>query len=438
MFNFFEGMHGHGGHSHGGMPGGRGPAEEADTSKMYEHLGVDKSATASEIKKAYRKQAMKHHPDKGGNAEKFKEISKAYEILGDDEKRQLYNKYGEKGVESGGGGGGGDPSDLFASMFGGQQRGGGRGQSRQRKGKDVLFRLQVTLADLYNGATKKLQLSKQMLCEGCEGKGGSKVVPCRECRGQGVKTVMRQLGPGMIQQMQVPCTGCKGQGEMISEKDKCTKCRGKKTFNTKKILEVFIEKGMKQGSKIIFRQESDQAPGVVPGDVHVALEVEEHPRFKREGNQLFFKQNISLHEALTGVQFHLKHLDGRMLLVSSTNTVISPGSIKCIRDEGMPMAKNPMLRGNLYVEFVVKFPTADELTAANRSSLKKVLPPAINARDDDNDEDEQEEAFLENVNVEMEQRRWKEEARKGGGGSAHDEDDEEEGGGGQPQQCQTQ
>merc|ERR1719498_594470 len=261
MFNFFEG-----GGFPGGMPGGMEDDEPANTTAFYETLGVSKTATPQEIKKAYRKAAMRHHPDKGGDPEKFKQISKAYEVLSDEEKRERYDKFGEKGLE--GGGGGHDASDIFSAMFGG---GGRRGPRGPRKGKDVLFRLKVTLADLYNGATKKLRLSKSLLCSACDGKGGSRVQTCVSCKGQGSKMMIRQIGPGMVQQMQVQCDRCDGKGECIAPGDRCRTCEGNKVIKTKKTLEVHIEKGMKQGSKIVFRQESDQAPGIIPGDVVVAL-----------------------------------------------------------------------------------------------------------------------------------------------------------------------
>lgn len=416
------------GHGHG--QGGGGGGEEVDTEKFYKNLGISKEATQNDIKKAYRKSAMKHHPDKGGDPEKFKEITKAYETLSDEEKRGVYDKYGEKGLE---GGGGMDQSDIFAQMFGGGG-GGGRGKPRQRKGKDVLFRLKVTLGDLYNGGAKTLRLSKQMVCSGCQGKGGSKVVTCRECRGQGVKVVVRQIGPGMLQQMQVHCDQCEGKGEICSAKDRCKECSGEKVIKTKKTLTVHIDKGMKQGSKIVFRQESDQAPGIIPGDVVVALEQDAHPDFTREGDHLFYKKTISLQEALTGLEFNLEHLDQRVLIIKSdVGSVIAPGSVKCIRDEGMPLQKNPTLRGNLYIEFQVKFPSAADLNDSTKAMLKKVLPPPICQVS--SKKTDMEEAFMENVDMESETRRWKEENQRQRG--QYDEDEEEEGQGGQ-QQCRAQ
>jgi len=396
---------------------------EVDNTKLYQDLGVPQDASAADIKKAYRQMAMKHHPDKGGDPEKFKQITKAYEILGDEEKRERYNKYGEKGVENGGG-----PSshDIFSSLFGGG-RGEERGRGGMRKGKDVMFKLNVTLADLYCGGSKKLRLSKSTLCESCGGKGGSKVQPCRPCKGQGIKVIVRQIGPGMIQQMQAQCDECDGRGEIISPAARCKACNGEKTVKSKKTLEVQIDKGMSQGSKIIFRQESDQAPNMIPGDVQVVLEQEEHPYFKREGAQLFFKKKISLVEALTGLQFHLEHLDRRVLKISSDpGQIISPGSVKCIRDEGMPLQKNPTQTGNLYIEFDVQFPDVATMTPAVRQQLVKLLPtgtpePSLEGKGDGTVE----EALLESCDMEHEQSRWKDDAKRHG--EAYDEDAEDDG-----------
>ena len=274
MFNFAFGGPGGGGfpggggmpHSHGG--GGRGGARqpaEVDNRKFYELLGATRDASEADIKKAFRKAAMTHHPDKGGDPEKFKEISKAYEVLSDPEKKQLYDEYGEEGLEQGGGGGGAGGMDIFdlfgGGMFsgaGGRDGRGGRG-SRQQRGEDVVFPLRVTLEDLYNGTSKKLRLTKNVLCAGCAGKGGKGETQCRDCKGQGVKIVIRQIAPGMIQQMQSACGSCKGSGSVIAEKDRCKKCAGQKTTKERKTLEVFITKGMKNQEKITFNGEADEA-----------------------------------------------------------------------------------------------------------------------------------------------------------------------------------
>jgi len=425
MFNFFGDGGGFGGHGHGGDS----DDEPVDTESLYKTLGVSKTATSAEIKKAYRRKAMSEHPDKGGDVEKFKELTKANEILGNEEKRAKYDKYGEKGLEQGGGGGGGDAGDIFSQFFGGGGRGGPRGP---RKGKDVPFRLQVTLGELYNGASKKLRLSKNMICAKCEGKGGKNVSKCGSCRGQGVKVMLRQIGPGMVQQMQVQCDACDGQGEIIKAGDKCGACNGQKVNKVKKTLEVFIEKGMTKDSKITFRNESDQAPGIVPGDVIVMLEEMPHPVFRREGPHLFIKKRISLLEALTGYEFPVTHLDGRILLIKpSSPSVVHPGSVKCVRDEGMPKSGNQFSRGNLYIQFEIIMPTSADIARGSVARTLKATLPAPEQKSSMDDEDI-EECELEEVDLDTERRRWADEKRQARQGDS----DDEEGGG--AQQCRTQ
>lgn len=426
MFNFF----GDGGGG-GGFPGHHHEQEEADTEKLYKTLNIAKDATGNDIKKAYRKMAMKHHPDKGGDANVFKEISKAYEILGDAEKRALYDKYGEKGVEQGGGGGGGmDPGDLFSSFFGGG--GGGGGRRGPAKGKDVLFRLKVTLDDLYNGATKKLRLTKDTICKDCSGQGGKGVMKCTSCKGQGAKIIVRQIGPGMMQRMQVQCDECDGQGEIIPPGQRCTSCRGNKTRKEKKTLEVFVEKGMKHGQRVVFRGESDEAPGIQPGDVIVVLEQSDHDFFVRKGNHLFYKKKLTLSESLTGFTHHIQQMDGRVLKVASQeDTVYEPGCVKCVKEEGMPWAKNQYVKGNLYIEYEVEFPKT--ISAAARAALLKNLPKGAKEKAQGKDADI-EEVMLENIDIRMEQMKWKQEAQQGGG--QYDEDEGE--GGPRQASCQAQ
>lgn len=282
----------------GGMGGGR-PKKNADTTKFYKLLEVEKSANEAEIKKAYRKLAVKHHPDKGGDPEKFKEITRAYEVLSDSDKRSRYDKYGEDGLEEGGGG---DPTDIFEAMFGGGGRGGGGGRRRQ-KTKDVVQPLKVTLEQLYNGQTKKMAITRKVIDKQ---KG---VVECQECGGRGVKVQVVRMGP-MIQQMQSACDSCGGQG---------------KTFKTKQereVLEVMIQKGSPDNHKVTFREMADEQPDHDTGDVSFVLKQQEHAEFKRKGADLFIERKISLVEALCGFELEVTHLDGRKLLVKT-----NPGDI---------------------------------------------------------------------------------------------------------------
>jgi DnaJ homolog subfamily A member 2 len=427
MFNFFGGPGGPGGPS--GMPGmDAGPREPVDTTKYYELLGLEKSCTNQQIKKAFRQKAREAHPDKGGDPEVFKQISEAYEVLKDAEKRELYDKYGAEGVRDGARGGGpGGMDDLFSQMFGMRGGGSGRERNQKKRGEDVVFPLKVTLEDLYNGTTKKLRLTRNVICKGCDGKGGDKVDTCGQCHGSGVVVKIRQLGPGMIQQMQSYCPSCKGEGRTIQEDAKCGDCTGRGTVKEKKTLEVFVNKGMKSGQRVVFNGEADEAPNTVPGDVVVVLQQKEHDTFRREGPHLFVKKKISLLQALCGFKFIVTHLDGRHLLVQSKpGEVYKPGDVKAVRDEGMPQHKNPFVRGNLYIEFDVEFPKPNSIAENTRKLLAKILPESeikdmdMDANHTDADGHGPEECHLEDVDIDVERQRFAQQQRE-----AYDEDDED-------------
>lgn len=406
---------------------GMRPPKKSDSTKFYTLLGVDKNAGESEIKKAYRKLAMKNHPDKGGDPEKFKEITAAYEVLSNPEKRQIYDEYGEDALKEGmgGGGGGGNPFDIFESFFGGGDPfgGGGGRRSRVRRGEDVVHALKVSLEDMYNGTQKKLSLSKNVLCPGCNGTGSKSgaLATCQGCNGQGVKVQIRQIGPGMIQQMQSQCSDCNGTGRGISEKDRCGQCKGNRVVQERKVLEVFVEKGMTHGQKITFKGEADQSPGVEPGDIVFVLQQKENKMFIRKGSNLIMEKEISLIEALTGFSLIIKHLDGRTLsLKSEPGEVVKPGDVKAVNDEGMPIHRSPFEKGRLFVRFKIQFPESGSIDASKVSSLEDVL----GAKPKEEMDVDAEECILHSVDLEEELKR-SENSRRGG---AMDEDDEEEGG----------
>lgn len=413
----FEHFHQGGGGGGGGGRRQRGPAPNVDTTKLYETLGIEKSATGPEIKKAYRKLAIKHHPDKGGDEHKFKEINAAYEILSDEEVRAKYDQYGLEGLEEGGGGGGGGHDDLFNMFFGGQRRGGGGGGSaRRRRGEDVNHPIKVSLEDLYNGKTVKLAVNRQVLV------GEPKM--CSACDGQGAVLELRQIALGMVQQIQRQCSQCDGEGFSCQKK------------RERKVLEVHIEKGMKHKQKVTFAGMADEKPNVETGDVNFIVQEKEHDLFKRKGADLLITKALSLKEALTGFAWKVKHLDGRELIIKSKpGEIIKPEAVggrpfvKCVSNEGMPSRGNPFVKGNLYVLFTIQFPQDGELSADAVEALREFLPgPSVMDVDEANEE------------VELVHLDTAEVANFGKGGvqgqdSAYDEDDEE-GGAGQPVACQ--
>ncbi|KAK5803634.1 hypothetical protein PVK06_031282 [Gossypium arboreum] len=442
---------------------GRAPKKSNNT-RYYEILGVSKNASQDDLKKAYKKAAIKNHPDKGGDPEKFKELAQAYEVLSDPEKREIYDQYGEDALKEGMGGGAGahDPFDIFSSFFGGSPFGGGSSRGRrQRRGEDVVHPLKVSLEDLYLGTSKKLSLSRNVICSKCNGKGSKSgaSMTCPGCQGSGMKVSIRQLGPSMIQQMQHPCNECKGTGETINDKDRCPQCKGEKVVQEKKVLEVIVEKGMQNGQKITFPGEADEAPETVTGDIVFVLQQKDHPKFKRKGEDLFLEHTLSLTEALCGFQFVITHLDGRQLLIKSNpGEVVKPGkflevsnleaiyyqllgfkfvklvipdSCKAINDEGMPLYQRPFMKGKLYIQFTVEFP--DSLSPDQVKALEAILPPKPTSQLSDMELDECEETTLYDVNIEEEMRRKQQQAAQ----EAYEEDEDMHGGA-QRVQCAQQ
>jgi len=268
-------------------------------------------------------------------------------------------------------------SDLLGGLFGF-----GGGESRRNKGKDLVYEYPVTLSDLYNGKVAKLSLRKNAVCTSCKGTGGLKpdsIRNCKECHGRGMKVTIRQMG-GMIQQLQQVCPQCRGAGEIVKDEERCKSCGGNKVIPEKKILELYIDKGMKDGEQIRFNGEGDQVPGLVePGDVVAVLRCKPHHSFEREGTNLYIKKEITLYEALCGTKFDIKHLDGRILRVSTVDPadpesgVIKPGDKKEIPGQGMPVHKNPFERGVMAIVFDVIFPK----TRLDGELLSKVLPTKL-------------------------------------------------------------
>src|SRR3990167_1581149 len=368
---------------------GRQSNKPVENNKYYDILGVSKDVSPNDLKKAYRKKALQCHPDKHGNdpekVKLFQEISQAFQVLSDPEKRKLYDAYGEEGIKQGGGGFS-DASSIFEQFFGGGGfggfggfGGGGGGRRGPQKGEPIEFALPVSLKDMYTGLVKKLKVNKQIICPTCDGKGSTKegaTKNCPGCRGQRFKFKTQRMGNNIIQ-MQTECDECNSKGEVIDKKDQCKNCKCKKTVKDSEVIEVAVDRGMKNGQRITFYEKGDQAPGITPGDIIIVLKERDNDTpFKRRGDDLIFEKNITLLEALTGYEFLITHLDGRVLVVRSTQgDITKQGDIRVIRDEGMPLHKNPHLKGNLFVAFNIKWPEPGSLTKEQVQLLTKALPP---------------------------------------------------------------
>lgn len=351
---------------------------------LYEVLGVERSASKAEIKKAYHKAALSSHPDKVPEAErqeaevKFKAVSQAYEILFDDEKREVYDVHGMSAFDGsrpggpGGMGGDVDLDDLLSQMFGMNMGGGmggmpgmggmgGGGPRRPRKGADEQQEYEVTLEELYKGKTTRFASTKNVICETCKGSGGkekAKPHDCSVCGGKG-QTVRIQTVGGMLSPITTLCANCGGSGKVFKDKEKCKKCKGKRVVEKRKILELYIPRGAREGERIVLAGEADQQPDQEPGDIIFELVEKEHPVFRRAGADLQAELHITLAEALTG--FHrvvLTHLDGRGISLNVNQPrgrILRPNEVLKVPGEGMPIKRSDA-RGDLYLIVDIKFP----------------------------------------------------------------------------------
>ena len=301
--------------------------------------------------------------------------------------------------------------------------GGRRGRSGPQKGEDIVHPLKVSLEDLYNGKTVRLAINRNKLCLECDGRGGKAGAEraCQECGGRGVRIQLRQIGPGMVQQMQSACGSCGGEGRVMDEKDKCKSCKGKKVYKDRKVLEVVVEKGMKHGQKIKFSDEADELPGTIPGDVVFVVQEKEHEQFKRKGADLIYTMEIKLTESLCGFVRTITHLDGRVLSIESKpGEIVKPDSVKAIQGEGMPYHGSPFTKGRLFIHFRVEFPRT--LPMATVNSVRAALPAAPKVVLSG----EEEECHMVDVDI----------SHFGQGeGRGHEEEEEDERGGAQRVQC---
>lgn len=339
-------------------------------------------------------------------------MTRAYEILGDDQKRHLYDTHGMAAFDPSRGGPGGpevDLNDIISQMFGFNMGGAGGpggpgGPRRPRKGPDEEQEYKVTLEELYRGKTVKFAANKQVHCGTCKGSGGkdkAKAAPCERCKGQGIVEGLRQIGPGMMRRETVVCDACSGAGSVFKEKDRCKKCKGKRTVEEKKVLELYIPRGSMQGERITLEGEADQLPDQIPGDIVFTLVEEPHDTFSRLGNDLSAELKISLGEALSGFnRVVLEHLDGRGIAMErKQGQILRPGDCLKVPGEGMPMKRGDS-KGDLYLLVNVEFPEDGFLKDASAyDALLKMLPAALEApKTEEVDEVEYEDdADIENV-----------------------------------------
>ena len=357
------------------------------TRDYYEILGVERSASGDEIKRAYRRMAMKYHPDRNPDdpeaESRFKEASEAYEVLSDDEKRKVYDQYGHEGLRGRGAAGHDfsrmnvdDIFSMFNDIFGGGGGGfgggfGARGGRRVARGYDLETEVTITLQDVLNGTERDVEFTRLDVCETCTGSGakpGTTPARCETCGGQGK---VQQAGLGGMFRMVTACPSCRGTGQIV--KDKCPSCQGKGRQPRKRELRVKIPAGIRDGQAVRVQGEGEPPPREqspsgegVRGDLHVVARVEEHDLFQREGEHLLMEMPISFSQAALGGEVEVPTLEGRHTLHIPKGTQF--GEMFRVQGEGLPDLRTGR-RGDLVL--VTKIEIPKKLTKRQRELLQE-------------------------------------------------------------------
>lgn len=322
----------------------------------YEILGVDKNATQDEIKKAYRKKAIEHHPDKGGDENLFKEAAEAYETLSDPDKRSRYDRFGSADQR----GHSFNMDDIFSQFgdifggFGGFGGGSFRNKKVQKRGNDLRIKATITLSEVISGTQKKIKYSRQVHCSHCEGKGGKDVVTCNSCNGSG-QTVITQRTPfGHIQQT-VMCNNCQGEGTTV--KHRCGNCHGYGTVNKEEVIDISIPAGAISGMQMSMAGMGNQIKNGISGDLYIVIEDIPDTKFVRNGNDITCEEWINITDAVLGSDLIINSPTGTIKIRIPNGC--DSGKVFNISGKGIPILNSNGAtnnNGNLLVKVNIKIP----------------------------------------------------------------------------------
>ena len=338
----------------------------------YDLLGVSRGATNEQIKKAYRQQALKYHPDRNPDdkeaEEKFKEISNAYQVLTDSEKRQIYDRYGEEGLSGQGFSGFNSVNDIFSSfgdIFGGIFGDmGGFGRARQTRGADMEMDLVLTFLEAAEGCKKEVSVARNARCDSCGGSGaaaGSSPQRCATCGGKG--QVVQSQGFFMIS---TTCPACRGEGQRIT--DPCTECNGAGVVENEESLNITVPAGVDDGQTLRLSGQGDLSPGArIPGNLYVHLHMEAHERLVRDGPHILVEVPLSFPTAALGGKISVPVLNGEKEIEVNPGT--QAGEVKVLRGAGVPMLDSRG-RGDQVIRFHVETPT--DLSSKSKELLREL------------------------------------------------------------------
>lgn len=339
----------------------------------YSVLGVDRNATEDQIKKAYRKMAMQFHPDKNpGDAAaeaKFKEAAEAYEVLGDAQKKQNYDRFGSAGGASGspfGGGHGFSMDDIFSQfgdIFGGFGRGGQRTQRRTSRGSDLRMRVVLNIKEILTGCTKKLKYKRQEQCGTCRGNGGSDVRDCLVCNGSGERIVVQNTPFGQVR-TQAPCPDCQGSGKVVQ--NKCGDCHGEGTVLKEQVVDVQIPAGVSSGMQLSMQGFGNHVRGGIPGDLYIVVEETQDFSYRREGNNILVEKTISVIDAICGAQIKVETPHGDIPVMIRPGT--EHGESIRVSGKGIPDVHYGL--GDMYINIKIKIPK--DVSMEDRHTLERL------------------------------------------------------------------